>query len=75
MVYGTASWLAAATPSSTRDMPLERHDPLRRRDPLRQLPGLVLPAINRLIDSGYRRSAAPRPDGQQLSGATARWPC
>ncbi len=33
-------------------MPLERHDPLRRRDPLRKLPGLVLPAINRLIDLG-----------------------
>ena len=33
-------------------MPLERHDPQRRRDPLRKLPGLVLPAINRLIDLG-----------------------
>ena len=33
-------------------MPLERHDPLRRRDPLRKLPGLVLPAVNRLIDLG-----------------------
>ena len=52
MVYGPAIWRAAATPSSTRDMPLERHDPQRRRDPLRKLPGLVLPAINRLIDLG-----------------------
>ena len=33
-------------------MPLERHDPQRRRDPMRKLPGLVLPAINRLIDLG-----------------------
>ena len=33
-------------------MPLERHDPQRRRDLLRKMPGLVLPAVNRLIDLG-----------------------